>query len=205
VTLQSRRMVNMRLATIPEALKASVESILTEANGALSEFDLIDQLQKQGTFPDRRVSTDQYFLFTVHFVLFHVLYQFRDELWLAEQGDLEIGPLSIRILPYRSGQGAISAPDPMRTYYLDLSHLETSTDEINNMLGKFWTKFHASDDKQEALSVFSLSEPVSFTDIKLQYRALANIHHPDKGGDIEVFQKVRWAMDVLSGYYCKTA
>jgi len=38
----------------------------------------------------------------------------------------------------------------------------------------------------------------TFEEIKLQYRHLANIHHPDKGGDTEKFKRIKFAYEVLS-------
>lgn len=38
----------------------------------------------------------------------------------------------------------------------------------------------------------------SFEDIKQQYRTLAGIHHPDKGGDEERFKRIKFAYEVLS-------
>lgn len=37
----------------------------------------------------------------------------------------------------------------------------------------------------------------TFEEIKHQYRHLANIHHPDKGGDIEKFKRIKFAYEVL--------
>jgi curved DNA-binding protein CbpA len=38
----------------------------------------------------------------------------------------------------------------------------------------------------------------SFEEIKQQYRLLASIHHPDKGGDEERFKRIKFAYEVLS-------
>ena len=35
-------------------------------------------------------------------------------------------------------------------------------------------------------------------EIKLKYRHLANIHHPDKGGDEEKFKRIKEAYEILS-------
>lgn len=43
-----------------------------------------------------------------------------------------------------------------------------------------------------------LTPNCSFEDIKQQYRTLAGIHHPDKGGDEEKFKKIKLAYEVLS-------
>jgi curved DNA-binding protein CbpA len=37
----------------------------------------------------------------------------------------------------------------------------------------------------------------TFDEIKQQYRHLANIHHPDKGGDTEKFKRIKFAYEVL--------
>lgn len=42
-----------------------------------------------------------------------------------------------------------------------------------------------------------LSTDCTFDDIKQQYRILAMKHHPDKGGDVEKFQKIKFAYEVL--------
>ena len=43
-----------------------------------------------------------------------------------------------------------------------------------------------------------LPRDCSFDDIKQQYRILAQIYHPDKGGDEEKFKKIKFAYEVLS-------
>ena len=43
-----------------------------------------------------------------------------------------------------------------------------------------------------------LPRTCTFDEIKQQYRHLANIHHPDKGGDTEKFKRIKFAYEVLS-------
>ena len=43
-----------------------------------------------------------------------------------------------------------------------------------------------------------LSPRCTFDEIKQRYRALAQQHHPDKGGDENVFKKIKLAYEVLS-------
>lgn len=43
-----------------------------------------------------------------------------------------------------------------------------------------------------------LSKDCTFDDIKQQYRILAMKHHPDHGGSVEKFQKIKFAYEVLS-------
>lgn len=42
-----------------------------------------------------------------------------------------------------------------------------------------------------------LTPDCSFDDIKHQYRTLAKKHHPDLGGDAEVFKRIKFAYEVL--------
>jgi len=43
-----------------------------------------------------------------------------------------------------------------------------------------------------------LTPNCSFDEIKQQYRTLAGIHHPDKGGDEEKFKRIKNAYEILS-------
>lgn len=43
-----------------------------------------------------------------------------------------------------------------------------------------------------------LPRDCTFDQIKQQYRHLAGIHHPDKGGDVEKFKRIKLAYEVLS-------
>lgn len=43
-----------------------------------------------------------------------------------------------------------------------------------------------------------LQPDCSFDDIKQQYRTLAKKHHPDLGGDAEIFKRIKFAYEVLS-------
>ena len=46
--------------------------------------------------------------------------------------------------------------------------------------------------------VLNINKNATETDIKQAYRNLAKVHHPDKGGNKETFQKIQEAYDVLS-------
>jgi hypothetical protein len=138
-------------------------------------------------------------LFRAHFRLFHVLYRLRDELLAARAGILAIGPLCIALKPYHPGSGpAVAESDPLRDYYLDPSHLESTTaDDVARLLAAFWSRFEARSQREQALAVLGLGDPVDGPTIKRRYRALAMCHHPDRGGDPERFRAVRRAFEVL--------
>jgi len=46
--------------------------------------------------------------------------------------------------------------------------------------------------------VLKISKTATDNEIKQAYRNLAKLHHPDKGGDKEMFQKIQEAYDILS-------
>jgi curved DNA-binding protein CbpA len=52
-------------------------------------------------------------------------------------------------------------------------------------------------EKENFYEIFSLPNFSPFEDIKLKYKQLIRISHPDKGGDREDFQKIKKAYDYL--------
>ena len=93
----------------------------------ISEFDLIQLLQSdtENTGISASVFKNSLSLFNTHFILFHILYKIRDQLWEKSSGHLEISPLKIIILPYSIRETrSITLEDPLREYYLDLDNLD---------------------------------------------------------------------------------
>jgi len=54
---------------------------------------------------------------------------------------------------------------------------------------------------REALQYFGLPENTNYTDIKKKFRDFALKHHPDKGGDTALFQKIQEYYSVLGNRY----
>lgn len=54
---------------------------------------------------------------------------------------------------------------------------------------------------KEALNFFNLPENTNYNDIKKKYREFALKHHPDKGGEIALFQKIQEYYSVLGEKY----
>lgn len=186
-----------------EVVERAVLDLLRANPAGLGEYEVLKALQAQQCEGFPAVSLmDSLPLFRMHFLLFHVLYQLRDRLWEQQQGHLEISALNIRLQPYVPGQAGLVEHDPLREYYLDIRRLhETTEPQVKELIGQFWHKFHAGEQRQAALEVLGLREPVSYPDIKRQYRSLAMLHHPDRGGDAEMFHAIREAMGVLEVYY----
>lgn len=186
-----------------QRLRAKLLEILQSHAQGISEHDLLKQMRSNlGVEEFAALYQDQLQLFQVHFVLFHLLYQLRDELLHKQQAHLEINTMRIKLAPYSEGRHMLGQLDAMRTYYLDLGNLrDTSADDLDAMLNKFWYKYLASDERLQALARLELTEPVDFDTIKHQYRKLCMQHHPDRAGDATTFQAINHAMHTLKKYY----
>lgn len=180
-------------------LTETLLAILRAHPDGLSEHDLIRKLAHDDPAFGPDAYTDELSLFQCHFILFHHLYRLRDDLWHKRQGDLAIHCLKIALRPCPDGTGHLPAtPDPLRAYYLDLTHLEkTGKQEVLQLLDAFWRRYTRHDRRAEALAELGLADPVDYLEIKRSYRELAMEHHPDRGGEMEKLQAINAAMELL--------
>lgn len=174
-------------------------AILRAHPDGLSEHDLIRKLAHDDPAFGPNAYTDELSLFQCHFILFHHLYRLRDELWNERQGDIAIHCLKIVLHPCPDRAGHLPAtPDSLRTYYLDLTHLEkTGKQEILALLDTFWLRYTRLDRRAEALAALGLADPVDDQAIKRRYRELVMEHHPDRGGEMKKLQAINAAMGLL--------
>jgi hypothetical protein len=186
----------------------AVRCLLEISVEPLSEYQLLQLLKDQGWQLPTNAS-DSLVLFTSHFLLFNALYLLQDEFWRKHQY-LEISALNIALhkAVKPSGKNKLSTSllynndQSLREYYLDLSQLENATkDSVNDLLDQFWGKYLADDERTEALAVFSLPATTTYAEIKKSYRRLAMLNHPDRGGDMEVFQSINHAFGILQRLY----
>jgi DnaJ-domain-containing protein 1 len=166
----------------------------------LSEYELLQRLRNDERieFEQSRLD-DSHDLFRTHFLLFHQLYKLRTRLRTEQAGDLDIHALKIRLLPWvESSLQALTQPDPLGVYYLDLDNLTgTTRADVDDLLGRFWARYGRYDGRAEALAVLELPTESDAETIRLQYRRLAMQHHPDRGGDQLRLQAINAAMAVL--------
>ncbi|SEH08085.1 DNA-J related domain-containing protein [Candidatus Venteria ishoeyi] len=178
-------------------------NLLRNHPAGLGEYELLKALQQAEVagFPPGLLS-EPLLLFQMHFRLFHQLYQLRDQLWEQQAGHLEISPLNICLQIYQPGHKGLMQHDPLHDYYLDINHLENTTEaDVQTQLQTFWVKFYAGEQRFAALAVLGLKEPIDYAAIRYRYRQLAAKHHPDRGGDTQCLQKINQAMDTLEKYY----
>ena len=199
---------------------------------ATSLYQLVKWLQQpeQAIFNSDALK-DSLLLFRCNFLIMHCLYQLRIQ-WLSEgTGELEISALSIGLKPLRPSEQRLpddsgsseqnhhnhqnhqdrptqplDHADPLQAYYLDLSNLSTSREQIEQLLQQFWKRMSHPDYSRyqdDDLALLELSPPVSAADIRQQYRRLAMQHHPDRGGDSVRFRQISAAFQRLkqTGYY----
>lgn len=180
-------------------LLAALRELLTANTRGLREYELIRRLREDRTpgFPAGPLS-DPVVLFQSHFLLRHALYRLRDQYLQAGSALLEMNALEIRLAAYREGGNGIALHDPLRAYYDDLAHLETTDrDEVERLLTRFWERLAANERRQSALAVLDLADPVDHDTITRRYRRLAQRHHPDRGGDSIQFRAIRRAFETL--------
>ncbi|MCY1283988.1 DNA-J related protein [compost metagenome] len=180
--------------------------LLREAEAGCSEHQLIQRLKaRHSTHVPHLPLTDKLVLFRTHFLVFNALYRLRDRLWGEQAAHLEISPLHIRLLPYQAGERALSEHDPLRDYYLDMTHLrDTREEDVEKLLTSFWTRMQGGEEKRAALELLGLDGGVQRLDlavIKRRYRQLVSEHHPDRGGSTTRLQSLNLAMEILERYY----
>lgn len=170
----------------------------------VSEHELLKQLRGEGGDESSAfwssAFNNNHSLFKAHFLLFHILYRLRNRLWEQKLGHLDISPIKIQLLPFVEGEDSLAEYDRLMEYYLDISNLEsTSPREVDEMLAGFYIKLNRKDNRQQALQVLGLEDPVDDGEIKKQYRRLAMEHHPDRGGDNQRLQEINSAVRILIG------
>lgn len=158
---------------------------------------------------------DPLVLFQSHFLLFHCLYLLRNKWQRDQYSNLEISALEIKKTAFVHPSAAyehiqidqhikdkvVFQSDSLAQYYLDWSHFSSTTsDDVDNLLNRFWKKMwipQQEEEVQQALLLMELETPIPLTELKLQYRRLAQRYHPDKGGDSEHFKKICQAFHQL--------
>lgn len=181
-------------------LEENVLQALESRPAGMSEYELLQQLRDSHHQQFRDTDYhDQHALFNIHFMLFHILYRLRGKL-LDEGGRyLDICPLKIRILPCReTSSSELSEHDPLQEYYLNLDNMEqTDAAGVEAMLQDFWQRFLGNGQRERALKILGLEDPVEESAIRRRYRRLVMQHHPDRGGNTADLQALNAALACL--------
>jgi len=184
--------------------KDAILALIKEFPLGLTEYDLIQRLQERNeTFAFAGESVNLA-LFRKHFLVMNALYQLQSELHDAGMY-LSISPLDIRLQPVQAS-GLPSPPAEnsaaLREYYLNGDNLlQTGSADVAAMLRRFYARYLALDERQQAMQTLELPADARWKTIKQAYRRLAARHHPDKGGDPARFRAIRAAYEILLRCY----
>lgn len=195
------------MAENEQALVATLRKLETEFVEGISEFGLISLLQAAPYHVfDSDALRDNLTLFQCHFVLFNALYTLRDQ-WFDERRQvLDIHATNIQLRTEKEGCNTVTTDDPLRSYYLDWSHFNsTSAQDVEALINSFWERMGnpvlAVDEhdvnRAKALLDIPDESVLSKSVIKKHYHRQQHLHHPDKGGDGALAGKLSWAKQVL--------
>lgn len=181
--------------------------LLTMLQGAQQSckiHELASELQRNGLFPNTESDANKA-LFKRNFLLMNALFQLQ-EILLPNQW-LQVQAMDIQLLQQLPTEHRLilEQDNALRSYYLDWTNFETSSEEIETMLGFFWKRYHACLgkpeqvlDKSAALHIFELDSCASKQDIRRQWRKLALKWHPDRSsGNALKFRQVCEAWQTL--------
>jgi DNA-J related protein len=187
--------------------------LLTEHPAGFSEHQLLRLLQQAPhEFFAADALRDPLILFQTHFLLFHCLYVLKQNWAVDNHAQLEISALRIikqpiiqpRTRDKNTEEKSPQLADPLAQYYLDWSHFSTtSSGDVEALLNNFWQKVFVpqhEEDIKTALQLMELDAPIPTVELKVQYRRLAQLHHPDKGGDSDIFKQICQAFHRLKQY-----
>jgi hypothetical protein len=196
-----------------DVIRQLLASYLSDSKRS-SLYELVKWLQQpeQAIFNEDALK-DALMLFRCNFFIMHALYQLRNH-WLSlGVGELLISALHVQLVRQSPEQktaeqhSAISSnsrdldcADPLQAYYLDLTNLSTSREEVERLMEQFWKKMARPDyssHQDDDLATLELKPPVSAREVRQQYRRLAMKHHPDRGGDSLRFRQINAAFQRL--------
>lgn len=167
----------------------------------ISEYQLLGLLREQHwpLFAQANLQ-EPLSLFRSHFVLFNALYRLDEQ--LAERGlQVQISPLSIRLLPREPNKPALTTADPLRDYYLDWQQLaDTDREHVQALLNGSLARLSSLDERTQALASLGFMSDQPEPDanqIRARFRRLVSQHHPDRGGSTQRLQEINQAMATL--------
>lgn len=187
-------------------LVGPILAILKKSPNGISEFDILKALKDLLPAFNQLADDSNLQLFRQHFLIMNALYQLQTSLWQEENLVLDI--TATRITLFSASQVKLSSSThisdsvdaKLAAYYLDWDEYEkTDVDEVSRLLNSFFKGISLTgNDRDSALKTLEIdTENPTKTDIKQQYRKLAQQHHPDRGGDQDRFIDLRQAYEYL--------
>lgn len=186
---------------IENPLIVPVLEILTEADAAITEHQLMKALEQDNMHFAELAESQNLALFQKHFLIMNALYQLQQRL-LDEKVHLHISPLAIYMLPAKIESvqllAELNSEEHLRCYYTDWQNfLQASESQVNILLDQFWQRYFLQEKKVDAYQLLDLPVKASWCEVQKNYRMLAARHHPDRGGDAVRFIAIRQAYEIL--------
>lgn len=186
-------------------LVGPILAILKNHPNGVSEFDILKALKEQLPEFGQLADDTNLLLFRQHFLIMNALYQLQNSLWQEDNLTLSISAMRIHLISasqtHLSDSTTLSdsVDAKLAAYYLDWEEYEkTGIDEVSHLLNSFYKGISLSGDRDSALKTLQIqSNNPTKTVIKQQYRKLAQQHHPDRGGDQDLFIDLRQAYEYL--------
>lgn len=186
-------------------LVGPILAILKNHPNGMSEFDILKELKDQLPEFNTLAKDVNLLLFRQHFLIMNALYQLQSSLWQEENLMLSICATRIHLLSTTQIQLSEtttlsdSIDAKLAAYYLDWSEYEkTDINEVSRLLNSFYKGISLHGDRDSALKTLEIEDNnPSKADIKQQYRKLAQQHHPDRGGNQDIFIDLRQAYEYL--------
>ncbi|MFO1369765.1 MAG: DNA-J related domain-containing protein [Marinagarivorans sp.] len=169
----------------------------------IREYELLTLLQTEGLLAVCEEANYWVALFRKHFFLRHCLYAVNKI--IAEQGrHLLLGPVCIEVVIKKTSGCATHLPSEdtsykaLADYYGDLIHWINATEETcRSFVDDFFKRFVVFNEAEAHLTCLGLPKDAVWGVVQQRYRRLAQQHHPDKGGDAELFLTYTHAYEAL--------
>jgi len=186
-------------------LVGPILAILKNHPAGMSEFDILKALKERLPEFSQLADNANLLLFRQHFLIMNALYQLQSSLWQEDNLILSISAMRIHLIStvqtHLSDSTTLNASvdAKLAAYYLDWEEYEkTDIDGVSRLLNSFYKGISLNDDRDSALKTLQIqSNNPTKTVIKQQYRKLAQQHHPDRGGDQDLFIDLRQAYEYL--------
>lgn len=181
-------------------LPAILELLIAHPQG-IDEYRILKTFEDHSAFAS--IGTEGKLpLFHKHFIIMNALYQLQQSCWQEQRQVLEITPLLNTLhqrAPSASDTQLIQAESRGPSeYYLNWENFHgTTEDDVAQLYKSFWTFLSRDDKRAAALQCLGLNAEAQNQEITQRYRQLAKQHHPDAGGDAQLFIEVRAAYEVL--------
>lgn len=186
-------------------LVGPILTILKNNPNGISEFDILKALKERLPEFSQLAKDTNLLLFRQHFLIMNALYQLQSSLWQEDNLMLSISAMRIHLVSEThiqlsdSTTISDSVDAKLAAYYLDWEEYEkTDVEDVSRLLNSFYKGISLGGDRDSALKTLQIqSNNPTKTVIKQQYRKLAQQHHPDRGGDQDLFIDLRQAYEYL--------